>query len=210
MKYKSFSLAGFALALSFLASGCASYTITPGASSITASKAASPIPVTVGISHVEQKVSGGFPDMVPPIKKALDESALFREVLYPTRSSDQLDGLISLRLSTRFQMDGALFPKSFFTGFFMFLPAPIITYQHQYQAECSLELFKGDKLLKTYSAKSAIDVSHKLLAPPDKIEAEGVEAAVKLLGANLVGQLIQDRSFLETHLVSSPKAAEQP
>ena len=92
----------------------------------------------------------------------------------------------------------------------MFLPAPIITYQHQYQAECSLELFKGDKLLKTYSAKATVDISHKLFAPPDKIEAEGTEATIKLLGANLVGQLIQDRVFLENHLVTSPKNAVQP
>lgn len=209
MKYKSICFAGLAVALSVFVSGCASYEITPSAASITAPKAASPIPVTVGISQVEQKVTGGFPDMVPPIKRCLDDSALFREVLYPIRPSDKLDGEVSLRLSARFQADGALFPKSFFTGFFLFLPAPIITYDHQYQAECSLELFKGGQLLKTYSAKAAIDVSHKLFAPPDRIEAEGTEAAVKLLGANLVGQLIQDRAFLESHLVDQPKAAAQ-
>jgi len=184
------------------ACGCASYQIRPDAASVQVAKATNPIPATVGITQVEQKVSGGFPDLVSSIKKSLDESRLFKTVLYPTRSGDQLDGGFELRISAKFKADGGLFGKAFITGFFMFLPAPLVVYKHEYQSECTIDLVKDGKKLKTYSANGTVSASHKLFAPADKLEAEGTEASAKLLGAKLVEQLMADRSFLEKELVA--------
>jgi len=180
--------------------GCASYEIRPSASSIQVQKSAASIPVTVGITHSEQKVSGGFPDLVTVIKKNLDESSLFQSVYYPVRPDDRLDGGLELRLSARFKTDGALFGKAFLTGFFMFLPAPLVVYSHEYQSECTLDLVKNGKTLKQYKADGNVTVKHKLFASPEKIEAEGTEASVKLLGARLVEELAKDRTFIETEL----------
>jgi hypothetical protein len=200
MKSANLFLGTVAVLAAFLTSGCASYKIQPAASSITIPKAASPIPVTVGINHTEQKVSGGFPDLATSVKRSLDESGLFQSVYYPLRQTDQLDGTFSLRLNARLKTDNALFIKAFFTGFFLFLPTPIVTYNHEYQAECSIDLMRDDKLLKTYTAKSVVSVSHKLFASPDRIEAEGTESATKLLGAKIAEALINDRQFLENEL----------
>lgn len=199
------SLTGLGLALLIMASGCA-YHIKPPAASINLPRVSAPIPVVVGITEVEQKLTGGFPDLTIQIKKSLDESGLFQTVYYPVRSSDPLDGGIALRLTSRFKMDGAWFPKAFFSGFFMFLPTPVIYYNHEYQSECVLELSKDGRLLKTYQASGNVIASHKIFAPPEKLEAEGTEAAVKLLGANLVQQLIDDRAFIEKAL-KAPRTA---
>lgn len=205
MKPRSLIVTGLVLATAVFATGCASYKINPTAASITLPQAKTPIPATVGILQVEQNLQGGFSDIVRPLKQSIDESRLFREIYYPMRPSDQTDGQINLRLSSSFQMDGGLFPKSFFTGFFMFLPAPIITYDHHYTAECRLEFYKGDHLLKTYTAESKVEVVHKLLAPPAEIEKQGTEATIKLLCKNLTTQLINDRAELEKLLI--PAAA---
>jgi hypothetical protein len=200
MKSVRLFLSTGAILVVLLTSGCASYKIQPTASSITVTKAASPIPATIGINHVEQKVSGGFPDLAMSVKHSLDQSSLFQAVYYPLRPTDQLDGTFSLRLSARLKTDGGLFFKAFITGFFLFLPTPLVTYNHEYQAECSMDLMRGDKSLKTYTAKSTVLISHKLFASPDRIEAEGTEAATKLLGAKVVEELINDRKFLEHEL----------
>lgn len=210
MNNKSSRVFSLLLVASLFFTGCASYQIKPTAASITIPQAGAPISAVVGISQVDQKLQGGFPDMTRSIKQGLDESKLFKEVYYPMRSTDKVDGQINLRLSSSFKMDGALFPKSFFTGFFFFLPAPLITYDHQYLAECRLELFKGDKLIKTYTANARVDMTHKLFAPAAEIEVQATDATVKLLSHNLVSQLIADRNALSQALEPPAPAAVTP
>jgi hypothetical protein len=200
MKIKSLVVLAVAVGVLCL-SGCASYQNRPDAATITIPKSSAPIPAKVGISQTEQKLTGGFSDLVPIINKNLTESGLFQTVYYPVRPDDPLDGQIQLRLNASFKQDPALFPKAFFTGFFMFLPAPLFTYKHHYEARCTFDVVKDGKTLKTYTSTASVEASHKLFGPPDKIEAEGTEAASKLLCGNLVNQLIADRAFLEHALV---------
>src|SRR5216110_3223642 len=54
-----------------LFTGCAT-SVKPDAASIAIPKAPVPIPVTVGISQVEQKLNGGFSDLALSVKKSLD------------------------------------------------------------------------------------------------------------------------------------------
>jgi hypothetical protein len=133
------------LAALFLASGCASYQIRPPVASIALPKPSRPIPATLGIMKADEKASGGFAALAPTFKKHLDESALFQTVYYPTRPGDQMDGGIDLTIRAGFKMDPVWFPKAFFTGFFMLLPAPITSYNHKYETECTLELVRNGK-----------------------------------------------------------------
>src|SRR5437879_13786406 len=88
-----------------LASGCASYEIRPPVASIETPKAPSVLPVAVGISKGPQKLTGGFPDVVPVFKDELERSGLFRTVYYPVRSDDKIDGSLNLTITTEFKMD---------------------------------------------------------------------------------------------------------
>ena len=194
------------IALLTITSGCTGYHIKPEATSITPARASAPIPVVVGITQVDQNVVGGFPDLAQHIKKSLDDSGLFKSVYYPVRPNDALDGGMKLHINAKFKMDGAWFPKAFFSGFFMLLPTPFVYYNHQYYTDCSLDLARGDRKLKTYTATGIATASHKVLAPEEQWAAEGTEAAIKLLGANLVEQLINDRAFIEKEL-KGPQAA---
>src|SRR3954466_13087172 len=106
-----------------LFAGCAT-SVKPNAASIAIPKAPARIPVTVGISQVQQKLGGGFSDLALSMKKSLDESQLFKTIYYPVRPCDPLDAEIQLQLSSKMKMDSAWFPKAFLTGFFMLLPSP--------------------------------------------------------------------------------------
>jgi hypothetical protein len=204
-----FLLAG-CLAVSLIClGGCTSYRVRPDVASITIPKSPSPIPAKVGITSAEQKLTGGFSDIVQDFKKQLDESGLFQEVYYPVRPTDQLDGGITLKINAQFNMDKAAFAKAFFTGFFMFLPTSFVVYDHHYHAECTLEVLRDGRLLKTYKGDGTVLASHKLFAPADKLEAEGTAAASKALAANLIGQLVTDRDFLQKQLGTSKPVASQ-
>jgi hypothetical protein len=183
-----------------LFTGCAT-SVKPNAASIAIPKAPAPIPVTVGISQVEQKLNGGFSDLALSVKKSLDESQLFKTIYYPVRPGDPLDGEIKLELSSKMKMDSAWFPKAFLTGFFMLLPSPFIEYHHRYQAECTLSVIRGGQTLKTYSVTSSVTATHKLwIDSAEALEANATQAATKLLGAQVAQELINDRAFLEREL----------
>jgi len=191
--------------LLFIFTGCAT-SVKPNAASISIPKATPPIPVTVGITEVDQKLTAGFSDLAVALKKNLDESQLFKTVYYPVRPGDPLDGEIKLQLSSKMKMDGAWFPKAFFTGFFMLLPSPFVKYHHQYQAECTLDLVKGSQKLKTYTVTSSVTATHKLWVDSmEQFEASATEAATKLLGARVVEELNKDRALLERELRPKPQ-----
>jgi len=190
----------FACAGILLVTGCASFEVRPTAKAITLPQASKPIPVSVGITQVDQKPTGGFPDLVQGLKHALDESHLFQTVYYPMREEDKFDGGLHLQFGSRLSEDPALFPKAFLTGFFIFLPAPIVTYNHKYEADCVVDLIRGDKKLKTYIAKGNVSASHKLFASPSKLESEATEAAAKALYVDLIQQLDRDREFIANEL----------
>ena len=183
-----------------LFAGCAT-SVKPNVASIAIPKAPAPIPVTVGISQVEQKLNGGFSDLALSVKKSLDESQVFKTIYYPVRPGDPLDGEIKLELSSKMKMDGAWFPKAFLTGFFMLLPSPFIEYHHRYQAECTLGVIKGGQTLKTYSVTSSVTATHKLwMDSPEALEANATQAAAKLMASQVAQELINDRTFLEREL----------
>ena len=183
-----------------LFAGCAT-SVKPNVASIAIPKAPAPIPVTVGISQVEQKLNGGFSDLALSVKKSLDESQVFKTIYYPVRQGDPLDGEIKLELSSKMKMDGAWFPKAFLTGFFMLLPSPFIEYHHRYQAECTLGVIRRGQTLKTYSVTSSVTASHKLwMDSPEALEANATQAATKLMASQVAQELINDRAFLEREL----------
>jgi hypothetical protein len=183
-----------------LFAGCAT-SVKPNAASIAIPKAPAPIPVTVGISHVDQKLDGGFSDLALSVKKGLDESQVFKTIYYPVRPGDPLDGEIQLQLSSKMKMDSAWFPKAFLTGFFLLLPSPFVEYHHQYQAECTLGVVKGGQTLKTYRVTSSVTATHKIwIDSAETLEANATQAAAKLMGAQVAQELINDRAFLEREL----------
>ena len=188
-----------------ICSGCTSYEIRPPAASIATPKAPRTLPVTVGISKGPQKLTGGFPDVVPVFKDELERSGLFKTVYYPVRPDDKIDGSINLTITTEFKMDPTWFPKAFFSGFFMFIPVPFTWYNNQYRAESTLQLFHDDKPIKTYRSKQSAIASIQLMASPEKVESEGAESATKLLATDLIHQLLNDREFVEKELTTARK-----
>ncbi len=211
--------AGFGIGLLFVAllgSGCSGLKVRPDSASIVIPKVQGSIPVSVGITRTEQKVSGGlvsetFPDLSPIFKKHLEESGLFEKVYHPTRPTIQTDAELALHLNAQFKADGGLGAKAFLTGFFMLLPTPLVWYHHKYHAECTLDVMQGGRKLKTYSASAKVVVSHQLfsLGRTDFLEAEGTQATAKLLCARLIEQLEKDRAFLENELKTRKAAPAQ-
>jgi len=200
MKAKNLLIQLVFLSVVVLATGCASFEVRPPANSVAIPKLSKPIPVAVAMSQTDQKLAGGFSDLMIGFKRALDESGTFQTVYYPTRTGDQVDGALQLRLTAKMKADPALFPKAFLTGFFMLIPAPAVRYNHKFEAECAMDVMRGDTKVKTYTAKGTAIASHKIFASASDIEAEATSAAAKLLYNDLLLQLQKDGEFLSAEL----------
>jgi hypothetical protein len=198
--------AGVLMFILAFASGCASYHVTPDAAAIVIPRAATPIPITVGLAQVVQDTNM-CSDFMPKITKQFEECGLFQKVFYPVRADDRLDGQLVLHLSEQFKTDGALFGKAFLTGFLLFLPAPLVTYTHEYRAEGTMDLVRDKQTLKSYNYSVTVDLTHKIFAPAEGMTAALEAAAPRALSAELIQQLLNDRPFLEKALMPTNAAA---
>ena len=63
-----------------------------------------------------------------------------------------------------------------------------------------MDLVRGDKKIKTYTAKVTAVASHQLFGANTQMETEAALAAAKLLYAELVRQLQNDDEFLAREL----------
>jgi hypothetical protein len=200
-------IAGMLFITLVFASGCASYSVHPDAASIVVPKAPTPIPVTVGFVRAEQNATNVCTDLMTKVSKQMEESSLFRTFLYPVRADDRLDGQLVLHLNEQFEIDPELFGKAFITGFFLFLPAPLVTYTHEYHAEGTMDLVRDKQTLKSYTYTVTVDLTHKVFASSEDMTT-ALEAAVpKALSAELIQQLLNDRSFLEKSLMPTNAVA---
>ncbi len=205
--FKSPLTVGLLLAILVFVSGCASYSVHPDADSINMPKAATPIPVTVGFVRAEQNTTNVCTDLMTKVGKQMEDCGFFRTFLYPVRADDRLDGQLVLHLNEQFEIDPALFGKAFITGFFLLLPAPLVTYTHEYRAEGTLDLVRDKQTLKSYNYNVTVDLTHKIFAPSDGMTT-ALEAAVpKALSAELIQQLLNDRAFLEKSLMPTNAVA---
>lgn len=195
---KSFSLMGLCLTLTgLLASGCSDFHVVKPDNPAIVQTETNPLPLNVGIRVMNQRLTGGFSDMGPPFAGRLANSNLFKSVLYPTRSDDKLDLAINSTFEGKFVADGALFPKAFVTGLFLFLPAPIVEYEHHYKAIATIQVTTPNgQQLKTYEASSDIPVTMKIHAPETEVQDQGVKAATNDLMDQLVSLLQKDKRFL--------------
>lgn len=195
---KSFKLMGFCLILiGALLSGCSDFHVVKPDNFLMLAAEVTPLPLVAGIRVIDQRLAGGFSDMGPTFASRLTSSNLFKSVLYPPRQDDKVDLMIDFSSEGKFAADGALFPKALFTGFLLWLPAPVIEYEHHYKASATVRLAsqKGQQL-KTYEASSDIPVLMKILAPATEVQDQGVKAATNDLMNQLVMQLQKDKAYL--------------
>lgn len=194
MKRVTYSLIVFSIVV---LTGCSEFHVIKPENPSIVQIETTPLPLTVGVRIVNQRLTGGFSDMGPSFAGRLTNSNLFKTVLYPVRGDDKLDLVIAATFEGRFVPDGALFPKAFFTGFLLWLPAPLIEYEHHFKASGTLQVTTQDgQQLKSYEATSDIPVTMKIRASGIEVQNEGVKAATEDLIAQLISLLQKDKGFL--------------
>lgn len=179
-------------------SGCSGYRVVKSDVVLPASASdAGPLPLVAGVKVVGQTLSGGFSDMGPAFASRLASVGLFKTVLNPMRSEDKPDLLIEVNFSGRHVKDSASFAKGFFTGIFLFFPAPAVEYEDRYIATAAVTITKGGQPIKSYSAGADVVVESKLMASDADIQREGIAAAAKSLMDRIIAQLYNDRPYFD-------------
>ena len=179
--------------------GCSGIRIIPQAPT-TMPISNDPLPLKVGVIIEGQSITGGFSDFGPRFSEILKNSNIFEEVYYPviynTDSIEKLDLFIFGRFTGTFVADPALHGKAFVTGFFLFLPAPAVTYNHKYVATGDVTFKdKKGKVYKKYTDKQEVIAKIKISSPPTEVERKGVKSATDNLLSKLVGKILEDKPF---------------
>lgn len=177
-------------------SGCSDYHVIK--SNVAVSPAASgtdSLPLIVGIKVVGQSLSGGFIDMGPAFASRLSDARLFKSVLYPVKPSDKPAVVLEVNFSGKHVGDSSSFAKGFFTGIFLFFPAPAVEYEDHYISTAVVIVTKSGQQLKSYSAGSDVLVESKLFASDADIQRAGVPAATNGMMDRILAQLYNDRAF---------------
>ena len=190
---------GMTTIILFFVVGCNGIQIIPQAPT-TMPISDAPLPLKVGIIIEGQKLTGGFSDFGPRFSEILKNSNTFEEVHFPviynTDSIEKLDLFIFGRFTGTFVADPGLIGKAFVTGFFLYLPAPGVTYNHKYVAtgEVIIKDKKG-KVYKKYTDKQEVVVKVKIASPPTEAQREGVKSATDNLLSKLIGKILEDKPF---------------
>lgn len=133
--------------------------------------------------------------MGPAFAARLASAGLFKTVLNPVKVDEKPDLLVEVNLSGKHVTDSSSFAKGFFTGIFLFFPAPAVEYEDRYMATATVTITKGGQPLKSYSAGADVVVESKLMAADADIQREGVAASTKSLMDRIVAQLYNDRPY---------------
>jgi hypothetical protein len=189
-------LARALLLLALLTSACSGYQVLRPAG-LALQAEAMPLPLVIGLRPARLSPTGAFVDLAPTLAARLQALNLFRTVLYPVRADDKLDLILDCQADAAIVADPWLFEKSFLTGLLLFLPAPVLAYEHHFKFSATLALSTPDgRQLKTYTAESDIPAKTKFRSPMNEVEREGVKAAVSDLLDRLTAQLTADKPFL--------------
>ena len=180
-----------------LLSGCSDFHVVKPDNPTMIQAETTPLPLVAGIRVMNQRLTGGFSDMGPTFASHLTNSNLFKSVLYPVRSDDKLDLVIDFTGEGKLVVDGAMFPKAFITGLLLWLPAPIIEYEHHYKASATVRFAsQNGQQIKNYEVSSNIPVRMKIRAPATEVQDQGVKAATDDLMDQIVIKLQRDKAYL--------------
>lgn len=188
-----------ALFATLATTGCESrYVVTPPSHSIEIPRVRQTMPHSIAL------VSKNLGDLAE-IKEGLNESHLFNFIHYPSLIENSADGTLAINLNYDSTDENFLwlFLKCEFNGFTLGLFDSYIDFETKHAYECTADFCKNGKVLKTYNAygSSIISRSHISRGMGD---AEAKASASKTLQVNLIQQLIEDRSFIERTLGSTP------
>jgi len=70
-------------------SGCSDFRVVQPDNPFVIQTETNPLPLTVGISVTNQRLTGGFSDMGPSLASGLTSANLFKTVVYPLRPDDK-------------------------------------------------------------------------------------------------------------------------
>lgn len=204
MQTKPIAMISVILFSTLTLTGCKSwYDITPDTYTIKIPQAQQPI------SHPITLISITGTDLTE-LQSGLSESHLFTSVNCPLSAVDYDDLTLNVKLTYEQGVDNMI-TDNLLSQIIM---AEIIVFSagildqlfdggSKYTYECSADLCRNRKILKTYSARGQSIIRHDVWNPRRNYSSEAAGAAMRVLQSDLAQQLIEDRSFIEKSLNST-------
>lgn len=131
----------------------------------------------------------------------LKKSNLFDSIFYPIQPGNSVDGIMEVNLNYDTHVNNTPWAacKVLLVISSLCILDGVFDYERVYICNCTVELLKDGKKLKTYTA-SGTSTYRGGLSNESHHEDEVKNSAMRALQANLVQQLIEDFAFIERSL----------
>ena len=196
---KTFLTMGFPLstAAALFLAGCTGIEVVPKEHEVVIPSANEPLLLTLALEMRHQRPGRDFPDAMPHLHAGLERSHTFRTVVYPRRVQDKIDGRLVVTIRTRHGRDENTGWKTIGILGTAFLATPFIEYEEHRVADCTVDLMREGRVVKTYVAHGEAKEFIKFGSSGARNDgASGVESSIKLMSADLVRQLQGDRALI--------------
>ncbi|MDJ0867770.1 MAG: hypothetical protein QNK03_16820 [Myxococcota bacterium] len=125
------------------------------------------------------------------LREALLAQDVFDEIHYPVEPVDPPSVVLEVEAVGHF--DEAVtwaFIGATITGFFYFVPMPIVPYFQSYDSECLVRLRDGDRLVGEFGVETRARVTHAIFANPETYVEKVKERTFRDLSARIADELV--------------------
>ena len=204
-----FSLACLALAGCRSTAAFRSAGVRPAESEVTISSAPVPVSATIGLLPTEYSAPSGVDDMMAAIRRDLETSRTFGEVVYPLGLGEKPDGVLKISVRAEKKPNRVGLAASPVTIFLVPVAIAVIVirqYDEKCTVTCDATLEKDGRVLKTYRCVGVSRVVHGD-GPDGEYDREAARVACRLMTADLVEKLSEDFPVIRSQLLRKTTAS---
>lgn len=138
----------------------------------------------------EAGVPWGNGKLGPAIRDALESRGVFSTVHYPVEPDPS--GLLRIEVVGLGKLDEAVIwgvLASSATGFFFFLPAPVLPYFQDYEGTLNVTIYDQDQVVSSFEVEAETSIVSAIMAPADDYYEPAVDALVQHLATRVTDEV---------------------
>jgi hypothetical protein len=172
--------AALAMAAALACTGCWSF--MTGAKGFTPARAQGVAAPHAILRVNEAGIAWGNGDFGAQLHRALLDASLFERVYYPVEPPEPPEWIIEVQALGRMN-EASLWAviAATATGWFFFLPAPVLPYFEDYGVTCEVRVLRGDAPPHSFQVETQATVIHAIFADPESFVAKAKERVFREL-----------------------------
>ena len=142
----------------------------------------------------EAGIAWGNGGLGPSVQKGLLRAGLFERVYYPIEPANPSDLVVEVdALGKMHEIAIWGFIAAAATGYFFFMPAPVMPYFEDYGVTCDVRVRRGHEVLREFQVETQSNVVHAIFADPETFVSEARQRVFSDLTDRIVDGVAQTK-----------------